>query len=313
MSIIPQCLYVEGQSIHIYKDETWEDIQRDPRGVLLMWEPPKPRARYIMACDPTHGITGWTRATRRVGDEKVDNGAIEIFQVDACKFPVFKEIPNPAGPGMVLAPDIDPRTKQQVELYKDVQVAEFAAPCDAVEIARVANILGRIYAGQDEDMCPLIWEAYPGPGILTTQELIRLGYGNLWMWEYIDSVAEETNRMGWRSSRESQKMLWYRSRRHLMRKQVCIRSRFLLAEYANAEIDPDKMRAKASHGYHDDRMQAANMAFWAGHKWTYEVDRTDAPVTTTPVVEFQRYAPGLEDDYLTYDDWKELTIASWEV
>src|SRR5207253_5540499 len=67
-------------------------------------------------------------------------------------------------------PIFDPITKRQNYLYRDVQVAEFAAPCDAVEIARVANVLGRIYAGDAEDQCELVWEGWPGCGMLRSEE-----------------------------------------------------------------------------------------------------------------------------------------------
>lgn len=302
--IYPDVLHVAGSSIEPHTSESWEEIERDPRGVLLMWHPAERHKKYIMACDPTQGITGWSRATRSDGDHKVDNAAIEIFEVDGVREPLWK-----VEDGQRIL-DIDPITKRQRYLHRDLQVAEFAAPCDAVEIARVCNVLGRIYAGDAEDQCELIYEAWPGPGVLTTQELLRLGYGNLWMWEYIDGQAEETNRPGWRSTRESQKLLWYRARRHLMNRQALIRSKFLLDEYSNAEIDMDKMRARAAYGYHDDRFQAANMAFWAGHRWTYDVERTEEAVTTAVVSDFQRIAPSL-DDGMSYKEWRENATADW--
>lgn len=303
MITFPKALYVGNNSIHDFEEESWDDIRRDPRGLVLMFEPPTKGAKYIMGLDPTEGRTGWQRSLRTDGDHKIDNGAIEIFRVNGLAEPIYKTEGNRR------IPDIDPITKKQKTLLRDVQVCEFAAPCDAVEIARVANVLGRIYAGSDEDECPLIWEAWPGPGLLTTQELLRLGYGNLWHWQYISSVAEDTNQLGWRSTRESQKILWYRSRRHLMNRQALIRSQFLLDEYANAEIDMDKMRARAAYGYHDDRFQAANMCFWGGHEWSYNEDPQEE-VTETRVLDYQQMAPTL-DGYQSYAEWKEACVASW--
>ena len=300
----PRVLHVSSSSVEDYRDESWEEIERDPRGVLLMWSAPIKKAHYMMGLDPTEGITGWSRGTRTDGDYKTDNAAIEVFQIDAIKEKLFRT------EGGKLVPDIDPITKRQRYVYKDLQVAEFAAPCDAVEIARVANILGRIYAGDEEDQCQLVWEAWPGPGLLTTQELLRLGYGNLWQWEYIDSVVEETNRMGWRSTRESQRLLWYRSRRHYMNEMAIIQSKFLLGELADAEVDADKMRARAAYGMHDDRMQAANMCLWAGHKWCYSVDRTDEAVTESVTTDYQQMAPSF-DDFVSYSEWKENATADW--
>lgn len=302
----PEAWTVGESNVSICR-ESAEEIENDPRGLFLVWEPPRKDAHYIMGLDPTQGITGWTRASRTEGDHKTDNGAIEIFRVDGEAEPVL-EVDEKTG---LLVPAIDPQTRRYKMHYRDVQVAEFAAPCDAVEIAQIANVLGRIYAGDEDDQCQLIWEAWPGPGLLTTQELIRLGYGNMWMWEYIDSAVEETNRMGWRSTRESQKLLWYRTRRHLLSKNVRIRSKWLLEEYANAEIDMDKMRARASYGYHDDRFQACNMALWAAHKWTYDVERTEMPVSSSNVSsDYQRMAPGL-DDYVSFQEWKETFTEDW--
>lgn len=306
MKVFPEALYVAGSGLEPYTSESEEAINADPRGLVLMFEPPEKTAKYVMGLDPTQGITGWTRGSRTDGDHKTDNGAIEIFKVDGA-YELLWKVEN----GVRVA-DIDVNTKKQKRLYRDLQVCEFASPCDAVEIAKITNALGRIYAGSEDDQCELIWEAWPGPGILTTQELLRLGYGNLWMWEYIDSVAEATNRMGWRSSRETQKMLWYRARRHLMNRQVVIQSRFLLDEYASAEIDIDKMRARAAYGYHDDRFQAANMAMWCAHKWTVDTERTDEQVTTSLVsTDYQHYAPSL-DDYVSFSQWKEDATADWE-
>ena len=302
----PETLIVGDSSIEQFTEESWDTIKDDPRGILLMWERPKKNAKYVMGLDPSQGITGWSRATKADGDTKTDNGAIEIFEIDGHVELAFK-----VEDGQKI-PDMDQKTGRQRRIYKDVQVAEFAAPCDAVEIARVANVLGRIYAGEEEDQCLLVHEAWPGPGILTTQELLRLGYSNLWTWQFIDSVVEDTNRIGWRSTRESQKLLWFRSRRHLMQRSAVIKSRFLLDELSNAEIDVDKMRARAAYGWHDDRMQASNMAFWAGHAWVYNVERTEVRVSESAETDYQRYAPGL-DDYISYKDWKSNATDDWEI
>jgi hypothetical protein len=306
VSDFPEALYVSGSSL-LPCSEDWESIRRDPRGILLMWHPPQKNRKYIMGLDPTVGITGWNRGSRTSDDHRIDNAAIEIFEPDGAREPLYTK--NEKGERVL---DIDPVTKRQRWLYRDVQVAEFAAPCDAIEIARICNVLGRIYAGNEEDQCELIYESYPGPGMLTTQELLRLGYSNLWMWEtFADGQAEGTSAIGWHSTPRSQKALWYRARRHLMNRNAVIRSQWLLDEYAGAEMDMEKMRARASYGRHDDRFQAANMAFWAGHKWSYDIERSDELVTTVPEIDFQRYAPTL-DDNLTYADWRARATADWD-
>jgi hypothetical protein len=292
--------HVSGSNLKLTQ-ESEESIADDPRGLVLMFEEPKANATYIMGGDPTVGITGWQRHLRVDGDEKTDNAAIEIFRVDAIKMPLLKNG----------APDIDPLTKVQRFIYRDLQVCEFAAPVDSVEMARIANMLGRIYAGTEEDQCEFIFESYPGPGILTTQELLRLGYANLWYWETIaDSVAEPTRSIGWHSNSNTQKILWYRSRRHLMERRAKISSPYLLAEYSNAVIDIEKMRARAAYGAKDDRIQAANLCYWAGHKWAYDPERTEEPVTDKPFVEHQNYAPTL-GEYRSYREQWIDAVDNW--
>ena len=95
-----------------------------------------------------------------------------------------------------------------------------------------------------------------------------------------------------------------------MNESVILQSKFLLEEYFNAEIDADKMRARAAYGYHDDRFQACNMALWAGHKWTYDIDRTEERVTENLVDDYQRMAPTL-DNYVSFSDWKSQATEDW--
>ncbi len=296
-----QSFHVSGSSL-LLAEESAESISQDPRGLCHIWEEPKQHARYIMGCDPSVGITGWRRDLATDGDHKTDNSAIEIFRVDAIKEPVIKDG----------KPEIDPISKVPKFIYRDLQVAEFFAPIDAVEVARVCNLLGRIYCGDQDDQCELIYEAYPGPGVLTTQELLRLGYMNLWQWETIaNSIAEQTESIGWHSNVNTQKVLWYRSRRHLLERKAKIQSEWLLAEYANAVIDIEKMRARAAYGFHDDLLQAANMCFWAGHKWTYDPERTWEPVTEVAFIEPQRAAPTI-GEYRSYKDGWADAIDNWD-
>src|SRR5215469_12921889 len=114
MSIAPQAFYVGTNSIQ-RTTESAESVFQDPRGLLLMWHEPKNDAEYVIGCDPTMGITGWTRSGRKDGDEKTDNCAIEIFQPDAIKLYLFE----PDG-----TPKVDPATKQQAFVRRDMQVAE---------------------------------------------------------------------------------------------------------------------------------------------------------------------------------------------
>ncbi len=315
--VMPAAFYVGNSSIKEFDEEPWEEIERDPRGVFLIWEPPKKTSKYILGADSSEGITGWSRGTRTDDDYKTDNGVVQVFEVDGARELLWDEKAekdedkrNPGQRGNKRIPLIDKHTRQQAVHLRDVQVAEFAAPCDAVELARVANVIGRVYRGTEEDEAELIWEAYPGCGMLMTQELLRIGYSNLWHWEYITDQAEDTNRLGWRSGRESMKLLWYRTRRHLMQRNVIVRSKWLLDEMAGAEIDMNKMRARASYGNHDDRLWSAAFALWAAHDWRYSEDPQDVVTDSPPPCDYQSYAPGLDEEG-TYADWRSAATEDW--
>ena len=293
--------HVSGNSF-LRTSESDEAVNSDPRGLLLVWEEPKHWAKYIMAADPTDGITNWSRGSRREDDYKTDNGVIEIFRPNAIKMPLFKNG----------KPLMDKATGTQQFVMRDLQVAEFAAPIDTVELSKVANFMGRMYAGEESDQCEFIYESYPGPGPLMTQELIRLGYGNLWQWQqFANSVAEDTNVIGWQATPRSTRILWTRARMHLMSRRAKLMSPWAVEEYANAVVDMQKMAAKASYGAHDDRLRACNLAFWAGHRWTDNPERTNEPVTERLDVDWQHLAPVMGGDQRSYKEAWAAAVENW--
>src|SRR5262245_61875959 len=106
-----------------------------------------------MGVDATQGRTGWNRYNRQEDDSAVDNGAIEILRCGRGE---------PGHPGFI----------------PHAQVAEYAAPIDPYDLATVANALGRLYGGRDEDGQALaIIEVYPGPGGPTQRTMMeKYGY-----------------------------------------------------------------------------------------------------------------------------------------
>lgn len=306
----PQPFYI-GQSGITPCEEPSRDVAEDPRGLLLMWEEPRKNARYVMGMDSAEGITGWSRGRRSENDHKKDNSVIEIFRVQGATELVWKE--DQEGNRV---PEIDPKTKKQRIRYRDVQVAEFAAPIDPVDASRIADFLGRLYRGDAEEQCEFIWESWPGCGMMATQEILRLGYANPWYWEHFANVEiEQTRALGWHSSPKSQLMLWQRSRRHYINRGALIRSKWLKSELATAQHDSDKQRAQAGYGFHDDRIQAANMALWIANKWVYDVERTWEETTDqVPDQEddyWQRHAPVLGQEVLSFKDWKTRAVEDW--
>lgn len=257
-----------------------EDL--DPRGIIYLYEPPNPRARYSLGCDPTHGRTGWSRYSRTDDDYQVDNGAIEVLKVGRgtpCKqcnlltYTCTSESPNHYAP--------------------DIQVAEYAAPIDPYDLAAVVNALGRMYCGRDEDgQCPAIIEVYPGPGGPTQRTLQeKYGYTNLYRYQYMDTGTSTRNKFefGWYSMRQSVQHLWTKGLRYLTNRGVLIRSSYLVEELSDCQMDMIKMRGAAVYGAHDDRAVAILLAIWQAHNWTFDVIQdTQTKAELGPLVEWQR-------------------------
>lgn len=247
----------------------------DPRGLVWIYEPPQPKAAYVMGIDPTVGITSWDRSLRTEDDFKTDNGAIEIIRLGRNGKP-------------------------------DVQVAEYAAPIDPEDLADVANALGRLYAGSDEDeQCLCIIEVYPGPGLLTLRKMINdYGYTRHFVWKYLDSLqTKPTNSLGWQASPKSVRDLWIRGSRHINRGDLLLRSDALTEEMTDCEQDPVKMTAKAVFGRHDDRVRAVLLCLWAAHDWSMQVE-----MDTRPAVELGAPAAPWQASDMSYD----RLLAAWE-
>jgi len=252
------------------------DCDHDARGIVWMYEEPNPRATYVMGIDPTVGLTGWDRALRTEDDTKTDNAAIEIIRVG-------------------------------YEGRPDVQVCEYAAPIDPEDLADVANALGRLYAGrEEEEQCLCIVEVYPGPGLLTLRKMIdHYGYTKHFVWSYLDSAAPKlTKQLGWTASPKSVRDLWIRGSRHINRGGVVIYSPEFVEEMTDCETDPTKMTAKAIYGRHDDRVRALLMAIWAAHASSGQIEteirsRVELGV---PAASWQASDMSLDRMYEAWDD-----------
>jgi hypothetical protein len=237
-------------------DLEYDNPLQDPRGIIWLWEPPHPRANYVMGVDPTFGITGWDRALRTQDDKRVHNGAIELIRV---------------GNGLPGMDDFSP----------DVQVGEYAAPIDPEDLADVANLLGRLYSGRDEDGQSLsIVEVHPGPGLVTQRRLINThGYTNHFVWKTQDAMSpRQTAYLGWVASPRTVRDLWVRCRHHILKGGFEARSPWLVEEWQDAEGDVFWQHDKKYLAHHFDRTRAVNMALWAAHEWTFDVETKPSKV-----------------------------------
>jgi hypothetical protein len=252
----------------------------EARGIVWMWEPPKPNASYCISADPCKGITGWNRHLRTRDDDKIDNAAIEVI----------KKSPTPGKP--------------------DVQVCEFFAPVDPYDLAPIINTLGRLYGGsQDDGQALCIIEVWPGPGLATQRELWeKFGYTNMFVWKYLDRPGMHfTTSFGWSSTRKSVRDLWIKGVRHITMDMLIINSPFLIEEMANCENNPETMRGAAIYGYHDDLVSATLLNLWALHDWTGQVEniRTESVSTLKKEPDWQRSDVSYEEMMEQWEDTME--------
>ena len=137
----------------------------------------------------------------------------------------------------------------------------------------------------------------------------RYGYTNFYRWQYFDTgqQTERRNDEGWYSNRQSVQHLWTRGLRYLQRKQVILRSPYLVEELADCSMDLIKLRGQASTG-HDDRVTALLLAIWYGYNWTFDVESdTTTRATAGPVVEWQATDISSDRMYESWDQrWEEL-------
>ncbi len=218
----------------------------DPRGIVWIWEEPRSSAQYVLAADPTVGITGWSRSLRTKEDARTDNAAIQVLKVGT----------------------------------PDVQVAEFAAPIDTYELAPVVNFLGRMYGGsQEEGQALACIEVAPGPGWSTQTELVqKFGYTNLPPWILEGGLSRQiTPKFGWHSSRSTRRDLWIKGMHHINSRKVVIQSPHLIEEMVDCKHDNFlSATARAGWGAHDDRVVAFLIALWYAHEWSMDWAPTDA-------------------------------------
>ena len=217
---------------------------RDPRGLLLAWESPNPSETYVVGVDPTVGITGWDRLLNHQADKRTDNAAVEVIKIGREGVP-------------------------------DEQVAEYAGPVDCLDLAPIVNVIGRMYAGRQEDGQALVICEKQGTGVLTQRELMsRFGYMNMFVWKYLDQMSvKRTASFGWEASKDNNKALFLKSLRHIDKGLINIHSPYLIEEMTDCTSDWITMSLRAKWGKHDDRVRAFFLAIWAAHDWTSQIDQ----------------------------------------
>jgi hypothetical protein len=256
----------------------WHD--KDPRGLLWLFEKPSDKATYIVSVDPAMGKPHWQRELRTSDDEKTDNSAIEVVRAGKNGAP-------------------------------DVQVAEFAAPVDPYDLAIYVNFLGKLYKGKEDEMAMCIIETYPGPGHGTQHELMeKFGYTNFFQQKYMDDPSPRSRGFGsFYAMPKDVRELWIRGTRHIISRKIKLHSPFLVEELAGCIIDREKARGMAAYGSKDDRVSALLMAIYALHDWTGQVmpDEAQGEVEIGPPKNWQRRDCSVDEMWEEWDRvWQNL-------
>jgi hypothetical protein len=252
----------------------------DPRGQVLMWEPPQKNEKYVIGADTAGGIPGWNRlliGTENDNEER-DNGVLSVWRIGRGSQP-------------------------------EVQVAEFAAPIGEHELALYAYLLGLIYEGSSDMNQALIHAEVDPKGAAFHQELVgRYNYLNLMpRYRIQDGVMmRDPQLFGWQSNMHSMRLLWSHSKRHVASEHTRVRSEWLADELTTLQADPVLKRAAAEDGYHDDRCIAAFLAWWAANNWAYyDPYKADQLVET-------KATPAEPIDWQSSDmDYEEM-LNSWD-
>lgn len=227
----------------------------DPRGLVLIWEPPVDSATYALGADTAGGVPGWSRLV------------------------IGTEADNP-----------DDRDNATLSLWRsgkrDLQVAEFAAPVDEEQLAAVAFVLGRIYKGASDYNEALIHAEVEPRGAAFHQALVRMGYSNFMpRYRIRDGViTADPLQFGWASNNKSMQLLWAHSKRHGQQQRAATRSKWLVQELTTLVHDPLLRRMAAESGYHDDRAIAAFLAWWALNNWAFSSLADSTPLVTAAAV-----------------------------
>jgi len=272
----PKSWRIGNRTVTPYQVEDPTDT--DERGLLFVWEEPRQFATYCVSIDPTVGRPGWSREFRTDADTETDNAVIEVFRAGRGGEP-------------------------------DVQVAEFAAPMDAIDIAPIAATIGQLYAGSQEDGFALLIGEVTGPGAVTLRELIdKFNYSNLWAWtQWGGAAPKRTQQFWWYSSRSANKDLWMRGLHHIAKRRVVLNSKWLVEEMADCIADAYLLIGEARYGRHDDRVMSMLFNLWALNDWA---NREDVEPLERPI---DMNEPKWEATDMSYEDmvnaWDERVAA----
>lgn len=214
--------------------------EKDPRGLILLFEPPRIDAVYSIGADPAVGIVGWDRRYRSDTKEELERD-------------------NAVASGWYR----DSRTGLTTQAF------EFAGPISAREFAKYLYALAKLYAGAagPDRGAQVIIELNNGG--TEVQNVLTNDYRFYSLWQRIKSDGMQTKQLeqwGWISTLQSVQELWVYGKDVIEQPVMPIRpqSTFLMEEMGLCRWDPLRRRGEVPEGSgkHDDRVSAMLFALW---------------------------------------------------
>ncbi len=282
-------------SIDIVPIRTSERDVKDPRGLLLFFEPPRVDVQYSIGADPAVGLVGWDRRFR-------SDTAEELNKDNACASGWYRE----------------------PESGRTCQAFEFCAPINPRDFATYLYALGKLYSGANgpERGAPIIIELNNGGSEVQNTLMQDLRYYSIWQRTKFDGVTnKQLEQWGWMSNLRTVQELWVYTKDSVEQPSFPIRpqSEWLLKEMALARWDPLRRRGEVpeGNGQHDDRIVAMMLALWQlrGHlpvgSYGDFAGRTAAQQKKQRI-SFQDMDIGSLDEYNdAVDSWYDGIIKGW--
>lgn len=275
---------------------TTERDATDPRGLVMMFDPPRADVVYSVGVDTAAGIVGWSRDFRRDDDSETrkDNSCASIWYHDR-KRNIARQALEVAGP---IAPD---------------------------EFAPLVLALGRLYRGMnaEEIGAPLIIEVSPSESGARCQQILisQYGYYNFFQWVVFNGMEMlERNTWGWISSTSSVPLLWSKGKDQVESAAMPMRpqSQFLFEEMSGCRWDTQRRRGYAPPPAHDDRVTAALLSLWQLYNWANPIAHYKPQVVRVygageedpKRVDFQRRDLATEGAYAeAVDEWMDRIVS----
>lgn len=263
-----------------------DELDKDPRGIIWLWEQPDSRFEYVVAADPANGIPRWSRVFRTTDDTTKDNACAQVWRKEKSA----RSCDDCAGLGWKPTP----QKGVQIECSscmgrgklggQGVQVAEFAAPIDPEDFALIIYIMGRLYRGSAEMEESRAIVNSKSIGVLTIRTLQnKYLYTNLYQTETVaqGETIKLLNRVGFDETPATVPVLHARGRTAIVRRDMEPRSKWMVRELSDAVVriyadnNRERFEVPSGAGRHDDRMITGFLGGWLLFDWTELSDITE--------------------------------------